>query len=78
MEPSHIDESAGVAASLGDDNMLLPWEGVKMNLVRGSMSKSAPIAWNGLALGLDHQTFLAPQILPPRSTRAPGSNRIEV
>jgi hypothetical protein len=26
-EGSHIDESAGMAASLGDDNTLLPWEG---------------------------------------------------
>ena len=29
------------------------------------MSKSASIAWNALALGLDHQTFLAPHDLAP-------------
>jgi len=78
-EASHIDESAGVAASLGDDNTLLPWEG-ENEFGEGRYVQKRFNRMECARPWARPPDFPSPHDLaPPRSNRAPGSNRhIEV
>jgi hypothetical protein len=74
-EASHIDESAGVAASLGDDNTLLPWEGENEFGEGRYVQKRFNRMECARPWARPPDFPCSPRSCPPRSNRAPGSNR---